>query len=96
MFTSVDGRPVHPNAFSQLFKSHVASLPVPQIRLHDLRHTHATLALAAGHNAKVVSERLGHWSVAFTLQTYAHVLPGMQEALADDVSQLVAAAPGSG
>ncbi|MFU8842139.1 MAG: tyrosine-type recombinase/integrase, partial [Nitriliruptoraceae bacterium] len=43
---------------------------------HDLRHTHASLA--AGVNPKVVSERLGHSSVAFTLDTYAHVMPGMQ------------------
>ena len=48
------------------------------IRLHDLRHTHATLLLRSGVNPKVVSERLGHSSVAFTLDTYAHVMPGMQ------------------
>ncbi len=61
-----------------------------RVRLHDVCHTHATLALAAGHNPKVVSERLGHWSVAFTLQTYAHVSPGMQDELAKDMSRLVA------
>jgi len=49
---------------------------LPRIRLHDLRHTHATLLLANGENPKVVSERLGHASVAFTLATYCHVLPG--------------------
>jgi integrase len=47
--------------------------------LYDLRHTHATLLLLAGENPKVVSERLGHANVAFTLDTYAHVLPSMQE-----------------
>ncbi|MQL52358.1 tyrosine-type recombinase/integrase [Desulfofundulus thermobenzoicus] len=44
-----------------------------------MRHTHTTLLLSKGENVKVVSERLGHSSVAFTLKTYAHVLPGMQE-----------------
>ena len=47
-------------------------------RLHDLRHTHASQLLMAGINVKVVSERLGHASVSFTLDTYAHVMPGQQ------------------
>lgn len=55
-----------------------AGLPVT-IRTYDLRHTCATLLLAAGENPKVVAERLGHASVTLTLDTYAHVLPGMQE-----------------
>ena len=49
------------------------------IRLYDLRHSCATLLLAAGENPKVVSERLGHASITLTLDTYSHVLPGMQE-----------------
>jgi len=53
--------------------------PVPVIRVHDLRHTAATLLLAAGVPVKVVSERLGHASVLVTMGVYAHVLPGMQE-----------------
>ena len=52
------------------------------VRLHDLRHTHATLMMEQGTNPKVVSERLGHASVAITLDVYSHVLPGMQEAAA--------------
>ncbi len=52
------------------------------IRLHDLRHTHATLMLRQGVHPKVVSERLGHSSVAITLDTYSHVLPGIQAAAA--------------
>jgi integrase len=53
--------------------------PLPRIRFHDLRHTHATLLLQQGENVKVVSERLGHASIAITLDTYAHVLPSMQQ-----------------
>ena len=52
------------------------------MRLHDLRHTHATLMLKAGVHPKIVSERLGHSTVAFTLDTYSHVVPGLQEAAA--------------
>ena len=52
----------------------------PRLRVYDLRHVHATLLLAAGVSVKVVSERLGHASAAMTLDVYAHVLPGMQEA----------------
>jgi integrase len=55
-----------------------AGLP-SRFRWYDCRHTCATLLLAAGENPKVVSERLGHATVAFTLDRYAHVLPGMQE-----------------
>lgn len=50
----------------------------PRIRFHDLRHTHATLLLKAGVPVKVVSERLGHASTTFTMNTYQHVIPGMQ------------------
>jgi integrase len=56
----------------------VKSAGVPKIRLHDVRHTHATRLLAAGANPKVVSERVGHSSVQFTLDTYAHAMPGQQ------------------
>ena len=52
---------------------------LPKIRLHDLRHTHATLLLKAGVPIKVVSERLGHSTPGFTMATYQHVIPGMQE-----------------
>ena len=52
---------------------------MPLIRVHDLRHTAATLMLLAGVNPKVVSERLGHATVGITLQTYSHVLPTMQQ-----------------
>jgi integrase len=57
------------------------SLPkgLPRIRFHDLRHSHATLLLQQGEHPKVVSERLGHSGVGITLDTYSHVLPGLQE-----------------
>ena len=61
----------------------------PRITFHDLRHSHATHLLAAGVNVKVVSERLGHASVAFTLDVYSHVMPGQQADAAAAVAALV-------
>ena len=61
----------------------------PEIRLHDLRHTHATLLLAKGVPVKVVSERLGHASTTITLSVYAHVMPGNQRAAADLFARLI-------
>ena len=63
------------------------------IRLHDLRHTHATLALKAGVPVKVISERLGHESPAFTLKQYAHVIPGMQAEAAAQIASLIDGRP---
>jgi len=73
-----DARPIHPHALSQVFERIARRAGVPVIRLHDLRHTHGTLLIKEGVPVKVVSERLGHANIAFTIQTYQHVLPGMQ------------------
>jgi integrase len=78
VFCTPTGDPVHPDRFTQIFTRLGASAPVPRLRLHDLRHTHATLLLTAGVPIKVVSERLGHATPGFTMATYQHVLPGMQ------------------
>lgn len=87
--TREDGNWIHPDWITELFRRRTRSAGVPAIRLHDLRHTHATLLLKAGANPKVVSERLGHHSVAFTLDTYAHVMPGMQADAADALANIV-------
>jgi integrase len=73
-----NGQPIHPHSFSQGFERCVRRARLRRIRLHDLRHTHATIAVKAGVPVKVISERLGHESPAFTLKQYAHVIPGMQ------------------
>ena len=78
VFAKADGSPVHPDLISQTFERTVAKLDVPRIRLHDLRHTHATILLQQNVHPKVVSERLGHSSIAFTMTVYQHVMPGMQ------------------
>ena len=69
---------------------------LPRISLHDLRHTQATLLLKAGVPLKVVSERLGHSSTAFTMVTYQHVLPGMQAEAADTFAALLQDPPSNG
>lgn len=78
LFATTDGSPIHPDLISQTFERALARLDVPRIRLHDLRHTHATILLRENVHPKVVSERLGHASVAFTMTVYQHVMPGMQ------------------
>lgn len=83
VFTREDGAWIHPDLFSQIFDRAVAKLDVPEITLHDLRHTHATVLLMNGTPVKVVSERLGHASPAFTMNVYQHVLPGMQAEAAE-------------
>jgi integrase len=71
------------------FKPLLKSAALPSIRLYDLRHTAATISLAAGVSPKVISEQLGHGSVAFTLDVYSHVLPHMQDVAAEKVQALL-------
>lgn len=84
-----NGEPIHPDSFSQAFQRLVRNAGLRRIRLHDLRHTHATIAVKAGVPVKVISERLGHESPAFTLKQYAHVIPGMQAEAAALVAQSI-------
>ena len=89
VFAQPDGAPWYPDGVSQVFDRLVAKLDIRRIRFHDLRHTHASHLLAAGVNPKVVSERLGHASVSFTLDIYAHVMPGQQAEAAAAVAAMV-------
>lgn len=88
MFTDGDGDPVHPHAVYQAFGRIVRNAGLPHIRFHDLRHTHGSLLIKEGIPVKVVSERLGHAQVAFTIQTYQHLLPGMGADAADTAERL--------
>lgn len=89
VFCKENGEPLHPQTFSQMFERLIAKMDLPRIRLHDLRHTHATIALRAGVPSKVIGERLGHDDPAFTLKQYAHVIPGMQADAAQTIASLV-------
>ena len=80
VFAGPDGRPWFPSNFERTWRTFKNKLPDElQIRFHDLRHTHASQLLAQGVHAKIVSERLGHASIGITLDTYSHLLPGLQE-----------------
>jgi integrase len=89
VFTREDGAALDPEAVTRQFRRAVARSMLPPIRLHDLRHTHATLALQAGIHPEVVSERLGHAIIAITLDTYSHAIPAMQEKAAALIAGLV-------
>jgi integrase len=92
MFVNPAGRFVNPESISQLFDRLQRQLPdLTRIRFHDLRHTHASLLIMDGGPVKVVSERLGHANVAFTMHTYQHLLPGMSAAAARQFAALLAA-----
>ena len=82
VFSNPDGTPLRTNSVTRQFRELADSIGLKGIRFHDLRHTHATLMLRQGIHPKIVSERLGHSTIAITLDTYSHILPGLQEAAA--------------
>ena len=89
MFARHDGSPMIPDTVTHAWRRLARRTGFLGIRLHDVRHTHATLLLKQGVHPKIVQERLGHATIATTLDIYSHVLPGMQEAAAqkfDDVA----------
>ena len=83
VFTRLNGQHQAPNSVSRGFKSIREKLELPPVRLHDLRHTHASLMLKSGVHLKVVQERLGHSTIGITADTYSHVAPGLQRAAAE-------------
>jgi len=89
VFTQENGAALDPETVTRYFRQAVKRSMLPAIRLHDLRHTHATLALQAGIHPKVVSERLGHATISITLDTYSHAVPAMQEEAAALIAGLV-------
>jgi integrase len=87
-----DGSPLQPNSLTHAFTDFLEDRGLKRVRLHDLRHSHATHMLAAGIHPKVASERLGHSKVGITLDLYSHVLPGMQGEAAARVDDMMRAA----
>ena len=78
-----------PTAVTKRFRILAEASGLPPIRLHDLRHTHATLALEAGVHPKIVSERLGHSTVSLTLDVYSHAVPHMQKDAAEQIASVM-------
>lgn len=94
VFCTPSGGPVRRAAFHKnKFKPLLASAGLPEIRFHDLRHTSATLMLAAGVHPKVMQERLGHSDINITLDIYSHVLPAMQQDAADKLGAMLWSRP---
>ena len=89
VFCMPDGRPLHPERFSRTLSRQTAHAGLPPIRLHDLRHTWATLALQNGVHPKIVQERLGHANVSITLDVYSHVSEGLHSAAASRVASII-------
>jgi integrase len=82
VFGEVDGRPMRPNRITRAWPMLAERVGLRVIRLHDARHTHASIMLKRGIHPKIVQERLGHANIAITLDTYSHVSPGLQHAAA--------------
>lgn len=88
VFVDEAGTEYHPHRFTKMFEDAVKRAGVPRIRLHDTRHTMATLALEAGVHPKVVQEQLGHSAIAVTLDTYSHVPQAVRRDSADKIAGL--------
>ena len=88
-FPKENGTPLHPQSVSRAFVRAAKRTGLAPIRFHDLRHSYATAALRGGEHPKVVSERLGHSSIGITLDTYSHLIEGMDEGSADRVAALI-------
>jgi hypothetical protein len=89
VFTWEEGRDIHPVVLRQRFNRAAQRCGLPRIRLYDLRHTYATIALKSGIHPKIISARLGHASESVTMATYQSVLPGMDRQAADTIAGLI-------
>ncbi|HET6445470.1 MAG TPA: site-specific integrase, partial [candidate division Zixibacteria bacterium] len=90
IFKTRNGRPHWSSNVYKHFKRTIRELGLPDIRFHDLRHTHATLLLIIGVHSKVVQERLGHSQISTTLDTYSHVVPSLQAEAAERFDSILA------
>ncbi|NGY64114.1 site-specific integrase [Lentzea sp. NEAU-D13] len=88
VFCWEDGRRIYPDTITEQFNRLVDRAKVPLIRLHDVRHTYATISLRSGVHPKIVSSRLGHATVAFTLDTYTEDIPDLDAGAAESISGL--------
>ncbi len=89
VFSHVDGTPLNPNTVSHTFSKIVVRAGLSHLRLHDLRHIHATMLLKAGTHPRIVQERLGHSSIATTLDIYSHTVPGLQKMAAERLDTML-------
>jgi len=88
VFSALNGKPIRPNTITRAWPMLAVRAGLKAIRLHDARHTHASLMLKQGIHPKIVQERLGHSTIAITLDTYSHVSPGLQQAAAKSFDEI--------
>ena len=91
LFVDELGRPIHPARMTKLLAARAAAVGLPSVRLHALRHGHATHGLTAGVPLAVMSKRLGHSSIRITADTYSHLVPELDLAAAERVAALLEA-----
>ena len=89
VFSHGGNRPLDPSTVSHSFSRVIREAGLPHLNFHGLRHSHASFLLGAGVDVKAVSERLGHASVAFTMDVYSHVLPTIQAAAAERFDRII-------
>ncbi len=89
VFSRIDGKPLLPDSITHTWMKLARRSGLNGIRLHDARHTHASIMLKQGVHPKIVQERLGHSSIQITLDTYSHVVPGLQEAAAKSFDNIL-------
>ena len=89
IFSHADGSPLYPTTVTHTFSKVAKRAGLSYLRLHDLRHIHATMLLKTGAHPRIVQERLGHSSIATTLDIYSHTVPGMQKAAAERLDTLL-------
>jgi integrase len=87
VFTSMIGTPINTRLVWEAFKRALTRADLPDIRIHDLRHTAATIMLAEGVNPRVVADLLGHTDVSITLNRYSHILASMEESAAERMAR---------
>lgn len=89
IFNYRNGKTIFPSNLTKTFKKDIKASGLPDIRFHDMRHSHATMLIQQKTNVKVISERLGHSKVGITLDIYSHVLPSMQSEVADVIDKIM-------
>ena len=89
LFSNLEGNPLRPNTITRAWTMLAAHCGLKVIRLHDVRHSHATLLLKQGIHPKIVQERLGHSSIAITLDRYSHYCSGIQQLAAEGFDELI-------
>jgi len=89
IFCQIDGSPLRPDTITQSWHRMTRKAGLNNVRFHALRHTHASLMLKQGVHPKIVQERLGHSTIAVTLDTSSHVAPGLQRAAANNLDEIL-------